>query len=204
MLTIDQFESGFRLNEYIAHLTINKENFRANFIRAVDCITPEDLAFFRSLTHHVHVAVLTNDNNPDALRDVPIISRLAGEVTRLSLRLFVDELHPDVAAALRQAVQGACVSDPPDLPVVAFFDENMAYLGAQCGALPALAEEMQRRRLAWADEHTEIQDALLPLARMSAITRTKLTQVMYAMTNEQRVAWGRQLVGYWRQILATM
>lgn len=202
MLTIDQFESGFRLNEYIAHLTINKENFRANFIRAVDCVTPDDLAFFRSLPHPVHVAVLTSDVNPDALRDVPIISRLAGEVTRLSLRLFVEDARPDAATALRQTAQGACAGSPLDLPLVAFFDENMRHIGAQCGPLPALVEEMLQRGLAWAAEHPDVQDALLPLDRMSAITRTRLTQVMYTMTTEQRVAWGRQLVGRWRQILA--
>lgn len=204
MLTLDQFESGFRLNEYIAHLTINKENFRANFIRAVECITPDDLAFFRSLTQRVHVAVLTSDASPDALRDVPIISRLSAEVTRLSLCLFVDDVHPDAAAALRQTTQGACAGGQPDLPVIAFFDENMGTIGAQCGPLPALAEEMQQRRRAWASDHPEVTDALQPLDHTSAITRTKLTQVMYAMTNEQRVAWGRQLVGRWRQILATI
>lgn len=203
MLTLEQFESGFRLNEYIAHLAINKENFRANFIRAAECIVPDDLAFFRSLPHLVHVAVLTSDVSPDALRDVPIISRLAGEVTRLSLRLFDAEMHADIATALRQTAQSACVAGPPNLPVIAFFDDNMAYIGAQCGPLPALAEEMHLRRLAWAKEHPEVADALAPLEQMSAIARTKLTQVVYAMTTEQRVAWGRQLVGHWRQILAT-
>jgi hypothetical protein len=203
MLTIDQFESGFRLNEYIAHLAINKENFRANFIRAVECVTPEDLSFFRSLPHQVRVAVLTDDASPDALRDVPIISRLAGEVTRLSLRLFSAPMHGDAAISLRQIAQDTCPGNQAGLPVIAFFDENMACIGVQCGTLPALADEMQERRRAWAAEHPDVKDALAPLNQMSALTRTKLTQVMYAMTNDQRVAWGRQLVGRWRQILAT-
>lgn len=203
MLTKNQFESGFRLNEYIAHLAINKENFRANFIRAADCITPDDLTFFRSLPHAVHVAVLTSDASPDALRDVPVISRLAGEVTRLTLRLFVEPLHGDVANALRQIAQDACAGGQLDLPMIAFFDDNMRYIDAQCGPLPALSEEMQKRRRAWAAQQPNVKDALVPLDQMSTITRTKLMQVMYAMTTEQRVAWGRQLVGRWRQILAT-
>lgn len=203
MLTLELFESGYRLTEYIAHLAVNKENFRANFIRAADCIAHEDLAFFRSLPRWVYIAVLTRDASLDALRDVPIISRLSAEVTRLSLRLFVDEMHRDAAAALRQIAQDACASDQPNLPVIAFFDENMTCIGVQCGPLPALAEEMQRRRRVWVADHPEIKDALLPLDDMSAITRTKITQAMYAMTTEQRAEWGRRLVERWRQILAT-
>jgi hypothetical protein len=203
MVTLDQFEGGFRLNQYIAHIKNNKENFRANFIKAIECITPDDLAFFRSLPQRVNVAVLTNDASLDALRDVPIISRLCAEVNRMPLRLFDAEAHPEAAQALLHAAQDACTEGLTTLPIIAFFDENMNYIGAQCGPLVALAEEMRRRHLAWANEHPEIRDAREPFEGMSPITRTRLTQVIYAMTPEQRVDWGRKLIRHWQQILAT-
>jgi hypothetical protein len=204
MLTLDQFESGFRLDQYIAHLQHNKENFRANFIKASECISPDDLAFFRSLPQRVHVAVLTADASPDALRDVPIISRLSAEVNRVSLRLFDEHIHADVVEALRRVTQGECAAGQPDVPRIAFFDENMAYVGAQCGPLPEVAVEMQQRRQAWVHAHPEVVDATAPVEHMSPITRTRLTQVIYAMTPELRVAWGGMLIARCRQILATI
>lgn len=203
MLTLDQFESGFRLDQYIAHIKHNKENFRANFIKAIECIAPGDLAFFRSLPQRVHVAVLTHDDSLDALRDVPIISRLSAEVNRLSLRLFDDHTQIETAQALRQSTQGDCVAGQPDLPRIAFFSENMTYIGAQCGPLPDVADAMRRRQLDWVQAHPDVRDAAEPFDQMSPITRTKLTQVIYAMTPELRVAWGKMLIARCRQILAT-
>jgi hypothetical protein len=203
MLTQDQFESGFRLDQYIARLANNKENFRANFVKAIECITPNDLTFFRSLPQRIHVAVLTHDASLDALRDVPILSRLCAEVSRLSLRLFDAQTQPEAAQALRAVAAPACADAEIQIPLVAFFGEDMTCIGAQCGPLAALAEEMRRRREAWAQAHPDVKDASAPVETMSAITRTRLTQVIYAMTPEQRVAWGRRLIGHWQHILAT-
>jgi hypothetical protein len=203
MLTKEQFESGFRLDQYIAHIKNNKENFRANFIKAIECITAEDLTFFRALPQRIHVAVLTSDASADALRDVPVISRLSAEVNGLSLRLFNDDEHAEAGAVLREAARDACAGDAPALPLIAFFNENMNYIGALCGPMPELAAEMRRRHQAWVMEHPEIKDASAPLSEMSPITRTRLTQVIYAMTPEQRVAWGQLLIAHCRQILAT-
>lgn len=204
MVTLEQFESGFRLDQYIAHLKHNKENFRANFIKAIECITPDDLAFFRSLPQHVHVAALTSDASLDALRDVPVISRLSTETSRLSLRLFDEDQQVSAIDALRLTTQYACDRAQVGLPIIAFFRENMAYIGAQCGPLPEMADEMNRRHQRWVLEHPEIKDAQESLASMSPLTRTKLTQVMYAMSPEQRIEGGQKLIGHWRQILATL
>jgi len=203
MVTLDQFESGFRLDQYITQLKHNKENFRANFIKAIECITPDDLAFFRSLPQRIHVVALTSDVSLDALRDVPIISRLSAETSRLSLRLFDENQHTAAIDALRQTTHDDCAATKGELPIIAFFNETMEYLGAQCGPLPEIADEMNRRHQLWVLEHPEIKDAHEPYANMSSITRTKLTQMMYSMTPGQRIEWGQKLIGKWRQILAT-
>jgi hypothetical protein len=204
MVTLEQFESGLRLDQYIAHLKHNKENFRANFIKAIECITPDDLAFFRALPQRIQVAALTSDASLDALRDVPVISRLSTETSRLSLRLFDEDQHTSAIDALRLSTRDACDRAQSGIPIIAFFSENMDYIGAQCGPLPEITDEMYRRQQRWVLEHPEIKDAHESFASMSPITRTKLTQVMYAMSPEQRIEGGQKLIRHWRHILATL
>lgn len=205
MITSHQFESGLRIDQYIATITQNKENFRANFIKAIDACAGEDLAFFRSLPGKVNIAVLTDDVNQDALRDVPILSRLSAEAGKLVLRLFRSQSHPDVAAALTRQEsdldRGAKHVGEGGLPLIAFYTEQMALIGVQAGRLPEIAEEMRRRQAAWADAHPDVADAREPLERMSPITRTRVMQALYALTPEERVAWGQRAVRAWREIL---
>lgn len=203
MITSQQFERGLRLDQYIATLTQNKENFRANFIRATEAFTGEDMAFFRGLPGTVYVAVLTDDGNPDAVRDVPLISRLSVEAGKLVLRLFRVQSHPDIAAALereRLKPDAAFVGDG-GLPVVAFLGHEMRLIGAQAGRLPEVSGEMRRRHESWAQMHPEVRDARERLERMSPITRTRVMQALYALTPEERVAWGQRAVRAWREIL---
>jgi hypothetical protein len=201
MITSEQFERGLRLDQYIATITQNKENFRANFIKATESFTPEDLAFFRNLPHKVHIAVLTDDVNLDALRDVPIISRLSVEVGKLVLRLFRPATHTDVAAALARAVT-ALQAEPGALPVIAFCTPEMALIGAHVRRLPEMTEEMRSRQEAWAQAHPEINDSREAIERMTPITRTRLMQALYTLTPEQRVAWGRKTVQAFRHLIA--
>jgi hypothetical protein len=201
MITSEQFERGLRLDQYIASITQNKENFRANFIKATETFTAEDLAFFRNLPHKVHIAVLTDDVNLDALRDVPIISRLSVEGGKLVLRLFRPGTHPDVVAALADDVP-ALREDNTALPVIAFCTPEMALIGVHVRRLPEMTEEMRSRREAWALAHPEVSDAREAIERMTPITRTRLTQALYALTPEQRVAWGRKTVHAFRRLLS--
>lgn len=202
MITSQQYERGLRLDQYIATLTQNKENFRANFIRATEAFTGEDMAFFRGLPGKVHIAVLTDDGNPDAVRDVPLIGRLSVEVGKLMLRLFRAQIHPDIAAALERSKSSVMFVGDGGLPVVAFFGPDLRLIGAQAGRLPEVAGEMRRRQESWAQAHPEVRDAHEPLDRMSPITRTRVTQALYALTPEERVAWGRRAVRAWREILS--
>jgi hypothetical protein len=200
MITSEQFERGLRLDQYIASITQNKENFRANFIKATETFTAEDLAFFRNLPHKVQIAVLTDDVNLDALRDVPIISRLSVEGGKLVLRLFRPATHPDVVTALVEDVP-ALREDSTTLPVIAFCTPEMALIGAHVRRLPEMTEEMRSRHEAWAQAHPEVTDAREAIERMTPITRTRVTQALYALTPEQRVTWGRKTVQAFRRLL---
>lgn len=202
MITTQQFERGLRLDQYIASITQNKENFRANFIKATETFTAEDLAFFRNLPNKVNIAVVTEDANLDALRDVPIISRLSVEVGTLILRLFRSATHAEAAQAI---IQDAAVATPQHgggpLPLIAFYTLEMRLIGVHTCRVPELSKELHRRHLAWVQAHPEINDAREPLDKMTPITRTRLIQALYALTPEQRVTWGRKTVQAWRRTL---
>lgn len=205
MITTEQFERGLRLDQYIATITQNKENFRANFIKATEIFTADDLAFFRNLPHKVHVAVLTEDNSLDAVRDVPIIGRLSVEVGKLALRLFRPGTHADAARELLATLPATLPGDHPHtFPIVAFFDDTMNLLGVSAGVPQEITAEINRRRTVWAESHPEIADARETLDRMTPITRTRMTQALYALTPEQRIAWGRTSMAVWRHILSPM
>jgi hypothetical protein len=137
------------------------------------------------------------------VRDVPLVSRLSVEAGKLVMRLFRAPTHPDVAAALeRERLKlGAAFVGDGGLPVVAFLGPDMRLIGAQAGRLPEVAGEMRRRHEAWAQAHPEVRDAREPIERMSPITRTRVMQALYALTPEQRVAWGQRAVRAWRDIL---
>lgn len=83
-----QFQLGLRLDQYMASLKSNKETFRANFMSATACLTPEILGAYRRLPVKVRVMGLVNDDDPDTMRDMPVISRLSVEVGTILLRFF--------------------------------------------------------------------------------------------------------------------
>lgn len=205
MTTLGQFQQGLRLEQYIATMAQGKEDFRANFIKAAEAFSADDLAFFRGLPTSINVAVATEDANLDALRDVPIIGRLSVEVGKLALRLFRPTTHADVVRAIAHdalSLTPAGADGDAQLPIIAFYTPAMQLIGAHVCRLPELSAEINRRRAAWIESHPEVLDAREPMDKMTPITRTRLMQTMYALTSEQRAAWGRLTVQHWRRILS--
>ena len=200
MITQEQFDTGLRLDQYIASISQNKENFRANFIKAIEAYSPDDILFFRSLPQKIRVAVVTDDENQDALRDVPLIGRISVEVGRVMLRAFRPSEHPDVVFALAKPL-GAIEASRVTLPIIVFYSEDMRMLGAHIQRLPDLNVDMHDRQRAWVEAHPEVLDAHKPVAEMSPITRTRMAQILFSLTSEQRLHWARKTVSPWRAIL---
>ncbi len=201
MITQEQFETGLRLDQYISSIAQNKENFRANFIKAIEAYSADDILFFRSLNEKIHVAVVTDDDSYDGLRDVPLIGRISVEVGRVALRLFRPRTHAEVAAEVARAV-GIEQVGFQHLPVIALFSPKMELLGAHVRRLSAMDDELRRRHSDWIQTHPEVADAAESFEAMSPITRTRVTQALFALTGEQRLEWGRRTVAVWRQIIA--
>lgn len=205
MISAEEFEHGLRLDQYMASLERNKENFRANFIKAIEMIPADDLAFFRKLPK-TNILVVTDDDNADALRDVPIISRVSVEVGSLKLRIFRQAQHMQLLTRLGKLVQpeGGNAAAALRSPIYAFFTPQMELISIFAERLPELSDEMQRRRQEWVTTHPEIRDASEPLDKMLPLTRTRLLQTLYAMTPDQRTMWGRKTVKAWRQMLESV
>jgi Thioredoxin len=203
MITQEQFDTGLRLDQYIASIAQNKENFRANFIKAIEAYSPDDILFFRSLPQKIRVAVVTADDNPDALRDVPLIGRISVEVGRVMLRMFRPDEHPQLVQSLAEALD-ALEAGRVRLPVIAFFSEEMRLLGVHVRRIAELDLDMQQRRQAWVEAHPEVADAGKSLIEMSPITRTRMIQALFSLTSEQRLHWARRTVSAWRGLLAPL
>ncbi len=195
MINLEQFEQGMRLDQYMMGLERNKENFRANFLKATEFFAAEDMVFFRKLQQKINVVALTDDENPDALRDIPIIGRLSVEVGTIKLKLF-RRTNTVVTDAVARLNDGHVI-----VPSMLFFDQSMALLGQFVQRLPELSEEMLRRQAAWIEAHPEIRDVHEPVEKMTPITRTRYNQVIYALAPDQRLLWGRKTVKAWREIL---
>jgi hypothetical protein len=145
--------------------------------------------------------VITEDDNPDALRDVPLIGRISVEGGRIALRMFRLSAHAQAADAIVAEI-GIDKAERQHLPIVAWFTSDMKLLGAHIRRLPELHDEMQQRQRDWVTAHPDVKDASEPIDKMTPVTRTRISQAMYALTSEQRLFWGRKTVLAWRGILA--
>lgn len=184
----------------MASIERNKENFRANFIKAIELVPADDLAFFRKLPK-TNVLVITDDESADSLRDVPIISRISVEVGALKLKMFRYAKSGHLIEKLCHTSPADCVPAAMRIPIIAFFTLDMQLIGVFCERIPELSAEMQRRHAEWVTTHPEVRDAAEPIEKMSPITRTRILQTIFAMTPDQRSLWGRKTVKAWRDML---
>ncbi|HQV69886.1 MAG TPA: hypothetical protein PLJ62_14415 [Thermoflexales bacterium] len=179
-----QFQLGLRLDQYMASLKSNKETFRANFMSATACLTPEILGAYRRLPVKVRVMGLVNDDDPDTMRDMPVISRLSVEVGTILLRFFRAKEHFSLAGIL---------SGPT--PAIAFLDDRFNFIGTHIQRTPALAQWMEARQAAWLAEHPEASDLNVP------INRVKLQIATNALTPQERIYWGEQALQTWLKMM---
>ena len=201
MISAEDFEQGLRLDQYMAGIERNKENFRANFIKAIELVPADDLAFFRKLPK-TNVLVITDDESSDSLRDVPIISRISVEVGALKLKMFRYAKSAHIVEKLCHTPPADCVPASMRIPIIAFFTVDMLLINIFCERIPELSTEMQRRHAEWVATHPEVRDAAEPIEKMSPITRTRILQTIFAMTPDQRSHWGRKTVKAWRDLLS--
>lgn len=192
------FERGLRIDRYISSIVENRDSFRANFVRAIDYFTLDDLLFFRALDTPIRVAALTEDSVEDTIRDIPILARLSVEVRTVDLRLFRRGSDPAVSAILSPP-------DAPDAaPVTVFYTADMRPRAALVERLPEMTAMMQARRDAWIAAHPEMPDLHGADDAMSAVTRTRLRQAVTSLSAREQSQWGRAYAVELRSIAERM
>lgn len=118
-MTEDRFLSGFIWPDYVAQMRVNRERTSRLFEEIT--LSPDDRrAFAQAVAKHggqLRVVALAEDWCGDAVVNLPLIARLAAEVTDMDLRLFVPSAEP----ALAQAYADGGITS---IPVLSFFDAD--------------------------------------------------------------------------------
>ena len=120
-MTRERFEQGMTLEQYIDHMSVNRERF----VEKLDGTTigPEDSRLLARLGTVRRVLVLSEDWCGTCLAHVPYVAKLVEGDPRIEMRLFPRDQNLDVMDQYLK--KGRYRS----IPVFAFFDEQMNELG---------------------------------------------------------------------------
>ena len=116
-MTRDRFEQGMTLEQYIDHMSVNRERF----VEALDetTIGPEDTRVLARLGAVRRVLVLSEDWCGTCLAHVPYVAKLVDGDPKIEMRLFPRDQNPDV---MDQYLKKGLYRS---IPVFVFFDEHM-------------------------------------------------------------------------------
>ena len=117
MVTKERFAQGMTLQEYVDHMSINRERF----VEALEetTIEPEDKQLLDRMGAVRNVMVISEDWCGTCLAHVPFVAKLVEERPDIELRLFPRDANPDL---MDQYLKKGLYRS---IPVFAFFDEHM-------------------------------------------------------------------------------
>jgi hypothetical protein len=117
VITRERFEQGMTLEQYIDHMSVNRERF----VEALEetTIGPEDLRVLTRLGKVRWVLVLSEDWCGTCLSHVPYVARLVEGNSGIEMRLFPRDQNLDV---MDQYLKKGLYRS---IPVFVFFDEHM-------------------------------------------------------------------------------
>jgi len=117
MVTKERFAQGMTLQEYIDHMSINRERF----VEALEEITiePAETKLLDRMGAVRHVMVISEDWCGTCLAHVPFVAKLVEGHPDIELRLFPRDANPDL---MDQYLKKGLYRS---IPVFAFFDEHM-------------------------------------------------------------------------------
>ncbi|MGH7302558.1 MAG: thioredoxin family protein [Candidatus Rokuibacteriota bacterium] len=117
MVTKERFEQGLTLQQYVDHMSVNRERF----VEALEETTvgPADAQLLKRLGATRRVLVISEDWCGTCLAHVPFVAKLVESRPNVEMRLFPRDANPDLMDQYLK--QGRYRS----IPVFAFFDEHM-------------------------------------------------------------------------------
>ena len=117
MVSKERFEQGMTLQQYIDHMSVNRERF----VEAVEdaTIRPDEAKILDRLHGTRRVLVISEDWCGTCLAHVPFVAKLVEGRADIDMRLFPRDANLDLMDQYLK--QGRYRS----IPVFAFFDEHM-------------------------------------------------------------------------------
>jgi hypothetical protein len=117
VVTKERFEQGLTLQQYIDHMSVNRERF----VEAIDeaTIRPDEAQFLEKLGAARRVLVISEDWCGTCLAHVPFVAKLVEGRPDIEMRLFARDANLDLMDQYLK--KGRYRS----IPVFAFFDEHM-------------------------------------------------------------------------------
>ena len=121
MVTRERFEQGLTLQQYIDHMSVNRERF----VEAMEDVTirPDEAKILDRFPGTRRVLVISEDWCGTCLAHVPFVAKLVEGRADIDMRLFPRDANLDLMDQYLK--KGRYRS----IPVFAFFDEQMNELG---------------------------------------------------------------------------
>ncbi len=117
MITKERFAQGMTLQEYIDHMSVNRERF----VAALDetTIEPAEATLLERMGAVRKVMVISEDWCGTCLAEVPFVAKLVEGKPDIEMRLFPRDANSDL---MDQYLKKGLYRS---IPVFAFFDEHM-------------------------------------------------------------------------------
>lgn len=180
-MTRDVLNKGMDWEQWIAGMTINKEQFRANY-DAVQ-ISPADAEHFSNLSEPVDLFCMVADWCGDVLANFPMVGKLANTTGgKLRLHIFLLDDNEELAKNYL-APDGR-----PHVPTYVLFDRNLNQLGKFIERPDFITDAMQGWKKDFVASHPDLPGAASPTSDMPYDTR----QAWRAYTRERRNALREQ------------
>ena len=119
-MTKERFAQGLTLDQYVGHMSMNRERFVDAMRRTV--IGPAATAVLDRLGRPRRLLIITEDWCGTSLAHVPFVAKLVESDASIETRVFLRDENPDVMDAyLKRGLYRS-------IPVFVFFDDEMREL----------------------------------------------------------------------------
>ncbi len=183
-ITAAQLATGMTIDEYLAQMNQNQEQFAANIASAP--VTAADVAGFAALPEPLNVLVITEDWCGDSLAHLPVLFRLARESgDRLHVRIFKRDEHKELAAQFPMPTGRVAI------PIIVFFDQEMQERGRFLERPQVGHQEMAAFMADFFTRHPDLGAAGQPISALTPEARQTLFVALGPWRKERLDGWNR-------------
>ncbi len=189
-ITAEEFATGMTMEQYLAQMSQNQEQFEANIASAP--VTAADIARFGALPEPLNVLVITEDWCGDSLAHLPVLFRLARETgDRLNIRIFKRDEHRDLAN------QYPLPTGRVAIPIVVFHDSQMRELGKFLERPQVGHRETEQFMADFFARHPDLGQPGQPIAALSPEARQALFVELGPWRKQRIDTWNRAALDEW-------